>query len=58
MDSSKNLKTALIKIDKNKNSEVQHIGSSKNLILKTALIIKEFNFETALIKLRNSAHRF
>ncbi len=40
MDSSENLKTALIKVDKNKNSEVQHIGSSKNLILKTALIIK------------------
>ena len=40
MDSSKSLKTALIKVDKNKNSEVQHIGSSKNLILKTALIIK------------------
>jgi hypothetical protein len=58
MDSSKNLKTTLIKVDKNKNSEVQHIGSSKNLILKTALIIKEFNFETALIKLRHSAHGF
>lgn len=43
MDSSKNLKTALIKVDKNKNSEVQHIGFSKNLILKTALIkIKKF----------------
>jgi hypothetical protein len=43
MDSSENLKTALIKVDKNKNSEVQHIGSSKNLILKTALIkIKKF----------------
>jgi hypothetical protein len=55
MDSSENLKTALIKVDKNKNSEVQHIGSSKkfnfensannkrSLILKTALIkIKKF----------------
>ena len=36
----------------NNGAIVQHIGSSKNLILKTALIIKEFNFETALIKIK------
>jgi hypothetical protein len=39
MDSSENLKTALIKVDKNKNSEVQHIGSSK-----------KFNFENSANK--------
>ncbi len=40
MDSSENLKTALIKVDKNTNSEVQHIGSNKR-ILNTAPIMKE-----------------